>query len=841
VNLLAVVLFAQLGAPLGAPLRRTPPVLAFPQAGLDDPAAYEGYRTRLFRDAAGNTVQIYLDARAQRVVHLWADAENESIGFTARGADGRAAALRWNGPDALVGRAGRARVVEHRLVADEPRIALGWFLLGSMRVERDLQYAKRQLATFADAPYALPELERLLHAVASLPPAERERHLALLHAPSVTALRARTRPTIAAADSGSAHIVRITQPALDALDTLVLELRTDRRVVRTEIGGDSVVLRAIAGRTVPFTVRIETSGRPLTPLARGEIFDAGFLSWLAATRARAAADGAAAALGGQRVERQVRGLELLASREKLMAGLPTYATYFGRDMLMTALMMRPVWRPEMAEFVIASALRKLSPDGRVSHEEALGGQAVREAAAEYAGLVEQSAAATPAVADSLLTRAGAVLRELRRVRENYHMIDAEFQFPIVVARWLDDPRVSAARKRAFLLDRSESGEPRFGRLLRELDLVATVTAPYVADPRSENLVSFAPRDSGRWASQSWRDSNVGYAGGRYAMDVNAIWVPHALEAMDHILESLRTLGIVTIAPRNPTPSRGTPLDVYLREPSALRHAIDVWRGAGRNFLVRLSAAEVRDQVGERLAAMSPEERRYWNEVLERTGAGRDSLEFLALSLDAQGHPIAVANSDVATRLFLQDPPRAGAAPDAPERAAALRDVRLFVRHYPVGLLIDGVGPVVANDAYASPSVWRDFERDRYHGPRVVWGRENNLFLLGAMARAQDVAGVADPAIAAYRRELVDAVERVHSAVEASGFHSELWSYELREGRIVPVRYGSGSDVQLWSTTDLVVSFMRDRSRAARAIAPAGGTRARGSRSSPAPRATPSSR
>ena len=53
-------------------------------------------------------------------------------------------------------------------------------------------------------------------------------------------------------------------------------------------------------------------------------------------------------------------------------------------MLVSALMMRSIWRPEMSEFAVASALRKLSPVGQVSHEEALGGQAVREGAAEYA-------------------------------------------------------------------------------------------------------------------------------------------------------------------------------------------------------------------------------------------------------------------------------------------------------------------------------------------------------------------------------------------------------------------------------------------------------------------------
>ena len=79
-----------------------------------------------------------------------------------------------------------------------------------------------------------------------------------------------------------------------------------------------------------------------------------------------------------------------------------------------------------------------------------------------------------------------------------------------------------------------------------------------------------------------------------------------------------------------------------------------------------------------------------------------------------------------------------------------------------------------------------------------------------MRRVQDAA--AAPELATYRRELTDAIAQVRAAVDASGFHSELWSYELRDGRIVPMRYGSGSDVQLWSTTDLAVGFARRAAR-----------------------------
>ena len=809
-SLTAVALLAQLAAPM-TPARIA---LAFPEPGLDDSAAYAGYRTRFFRDAAGNTVQIYLDARAQRVVHLWADAENESIGFTARGAAGGAAALRWARDDARVGRRGRTRVLEHALVADEPSIAVGWFLLGSMRVERDLQYGGRHRASFAEGPFVIPEVDRLLAAIGGLESGERARHLGLLHASGIDELRARSQPTLSVRDEGDARIGRVAQAALDGADTLVLELSVDPRRVSMDAAGDSLVLRARRGESIAFTVRIATSGQALTPLRRDQIFTADFLAYAAAVRADGARAGTprAVAMQSRRIERQIRGLELLASREKLMAGLPTYATYFGRDMLMTALMMQPVWRPEMTSFVIASALRKLSPEGRVSHEEALGGQAVREAAAEYAALVVRAGTLAPGAArDSALGAARTVLRELRRVRENYHMIDAEFQLPILEARWLEDASVPTVRKREFLLD-SADGSPRVVRMLRELALLAELTDPYAREPIPTNLVSFAPRDSGRWASQSWRDSNVGYAGGRYAMDVNAIWAPHALDAMARVLDALRVMGMLSDAVLRDVAPRGdaSVLVRYVRDPSALRVAIDRWRGAERHFVVRLSATEVREQVGRRLVALPEAERSHWMGVLRTTRADAEPVEFLALSLDASGRPISVANSDVATRLFLGDLARRAGAPDSSERAAVLRDVRTFVRRYPVGLLVDGVGPVVANDAYATPPIWQAFESDRYHGPRVVWGRENNLFLLGTTRRALEsrVDASASAALDDYRRELATAIEQVGRAVEQSGFHSELWSYELRGGRVVPVRYGSGSDVQLWSTTDLSVGFAR---------------------------------
>lgn len=803
-TVLALALFAQ----LAVGTRPVQPVLAFPDAGLDDTAAYRGYQTRFYRDAARNTLQLYVDQRSARVVHLLADADNASIGFTTRDASGQVARLAWGASAATVERTGRTRRFTHQLVAHTGTIHLGWFLLGSMRVERDFQYFEKARGAFSGAPYTIPEVDRMLAALERVPVAVRTRHLARLNARSLGVLRARLYPKPTLRRVGTQWVAQVRQVTLDARDTLTLELRAAMATTTLRVAGDSVTMQSTQGDTITFAVEVATTARTLTPLTREQIFTTPFLDFLAATTRRGAAVAPTdtAALRARRMERQVSGVELLVSREKLMAGLPTYATYFGRDMLMTALMMRPIWRHETMEAVIATALRKLAPRGDVSHEEALGDQATRESAGEYAELVTAALATSDRVrTDSLYARADTVLRQLRTTRENYHMIDDEYQLPIVVARWITDSAVSVAAKRAFLLDRSDGSGTRTERLLRELALVAQLTAAYAADPVTTNLIAFAPGGPSGFQTASWRDSGAGYAGGRYAMDINAVWVPHALESLGQILQALRDLGI----PVTSTTAGDTPLGRYARDPAALERAITTWRGASRHFVVTLTTEQLRAAVMARLAAMPEPERTWWQSRTTTIAALSEGISFLSVALDANGAPISVANSDPATQLFLGDG-EGRTTPSSPEEMArTLRDVRLFARPYPAGLFVDRIGPVVANDAYAPPTVWSAFVKDPYHGPRVVWGREVNLFLLGVAQRISRAQQTGDSQ-RGYVQELRAAMEKVRTAVEQSGFHTELWSYGFERGTLGAMRYGSGGDIQLWSTTDLAVQFVLDR-------------------------------
>jgi hypothetical protein len=830
--LIAAVLgaFSMIAPSMFAQTRPVVPVLSFPEIGLDDPAAYQGYQTRFFRDAKGNVVQVYLDARSGRVVNLLADAVNESVGFTVRDGTGKPLRLEWGSTGAVVSQAGPRRTIEYQLVANAPRILIGWILLGSMRVERDLQYSGRHLERFDWPTFRLREQEDLISNVERLDPAERQRHLGLINASYPSDLRARLEPDLltTGVGEGERRAAMAFQQSLDAKTSLQLDLGVDPRDGSILVEVPTVSIRAVGNRPIRFTVRVTTDAPALTPLAREQIFNAPFLRFLADARARAErppqpgrvapAPGSSTSPASyyRQLERDVRGTELLSSKEKLMAGLPNYATYFGRDMMMTSLMMQPVWTDAMAEFVIASVLRKLGPQGDVSHEEALGGQAIRENATEYiaqmseyfrlVGRGSRAAAATP------LANARVILADLQRVRENYHMRDDEFQLPLVVARYLGNPAVSAARKRAFLMDSSDGRGTRIGLLMKEISLVATLATPYARDPVVQNLIASPRLDSTHWRSISWRDSNAGYANGRFAMDINAIWAPRSLQSIAEILVALRTIGFSNdqLAALIPGAS-GSALGELVRDSAFFQRAIENWQGAARHFVVSLTPEEIRTRVAAKLQSLPADERAYWQGVLTATGADRQPLEFVAISLDSSGRPIPVVNTDPATWLLLRD----GRDTTSAALAAVTRDVRAIMRAYPVGLFVDRLGPLVANDAYASPSVWESFQRDLYHSPRVVWGREVNLLLLGLanqISGATDAAGrPRDPSLTPHVTEMRDALRRANAAVEASGMkHNELWSYEISGGTLRPIRYGASTDVQLWNVTDLAVQFILSR-------------------------------
>jgi hypothetical protein len=824
--LVVPVLLQACQAPQGAEQR---PVLEFPQAGVDDPAAYEGYATRFFRDAGGNTFQVYLNQRDGRVVHVWADAANESAAFTVRDVEGRPAPVVWGGPGAVAKSEGQSRIVRHRLAVDVAALEIGWFLLGTMRQERDFQYADWHLRPYGDARFVLRELTDLIASLKRLPAEERGRHLTLLGARDLEELESRLEPQVTLSEAEAAWTLLVVHTSLDGRNHLALELSGDPSTSTATVSNDRLSVRARSGAQIELDVAVTTDAGALTPLGRERLFNDSFEDYYARQRrnadslrraltaAEVARDPRLAAF--RRFERQVLGLELLSFEEKLMASMPNYATYFGRDMMMSVLMLEPIASVDLQELVIASVLRKLSPTGNASHEEALGGQAIRENAAEYNALIrawEEASRSDTVAAAEHLTDARKLLENLQAVRENYRMVDDDFQLPILVERYLSRPDVPAERKRRFLTDPAVPGQSRLEALVRNLAFVAQLAGPYGERPAATNLVSFFHRDDEGWLPGSWRDSRVGYGGGRFAMDVNVVWVPKGLEALASILRTVDELGLSAGDAVSRVLGGTMALERYLREPATLDAAIATWQGARRHFEVRLDVDEILGRVHASLEPLSRPEREFWRRRLNETASAQRPLSFLALSLDSDGRPVTAANTDPATDLFLEDYTEE-ILQGTTDPAAVLQMLEVFVRPYPVGLFVGGLGPLVVNDAYASPAVQQRFRHDPYHSPRVVWGREVNLLFLGLAHQidaAYDESGrlrdESDP-FRTYVETLRRALETTGEAVEASGLsHNELWSYRIDGGTLRPVRYGTSSDIQLWNVTDVAVRYLLDR-------------------------------
>lgn len=799
------------------------PVLEFPQIGLDDTSKYRGYATRFFRDSEGNTLQLVINQNEGRVVHLWADAANESISFSARDAVGQPAKLSWISRSAELSSVEKTRYVQYTLSAESPVLEIGHFLLSSMRKERDFQYHQKHKLQFDAEPYIEPELMELIRHLERLPPEARNRHLAALAAKSVAELRARLLPEVIFRKDQSHSTVLIKQATFDGKNHLSLELRVPSRDAVIEGRAEKVSIRTLARQPIHLSVKIGTDSPSLTPLHRSEIFNPDFFQFYdrvkaehdnLAGKANLTSDEKETVLRFQWLERQVASLELLCFKEKLMAGLPNFATYFGRDMMMSALMMEPIWSPAMLEHVIASVLQKLGPAGEVSHEEALGGQAIRENAGVYNQVIAEYLSSK---SDSVLTRAEGLLKNLQSVRENYNMLDDDFQLPVLVGRYLAAPGIPAERKYEFLSApvAPHQSESRLARLLRNLLYVSKQTANYVKEPAAENLVGFPKIDDQRWFSGSWRDSGPGYANGRFAMDINAIWAPKALASFAVIFDFLREVDFSIERLQSLAPMMGgSDLVEYFTNSQSLQQAIQTWGEAVRHFEVRLPPQEVQQRLRAKLEWLPHEERTYWPKVIAESSAVDDTVSFLALSLDEAGRPIPVANSDSATWLFLEDFNRQILNGQRnPNDFWKL--IRIFVTPYPIGLFLEGVGPVAANDAYAASEVWENFRRDLYHSPRTIWGREVNLLILGLTRQiltAYSASGQINSAeLEPYVAGLRAALEKIHTAVESSGLkHNELWSYKIVAGKLQPARYATTSDIQLWNLTDLAVQYSLDR-------------------------------
>ena len=439
-------------------------------------------------------------------------------------------------------------------------------------------------------------------------------------------------------------------------------------------------------------------------------------------------------------------LAFLAFREKFLAGSWRFDTYFGRDTLISALLLAPVLQPDALESAMTSVLERLAPNGEVAHEEDIGEFAVLRNAREGRGRIS-----TPIY--------------------DYGMVDDDFLLAPLAARWLLDSDQGRARARSFLAGKLASGESRGLALARNLAWAVERAAAFAADPRAANLVGLK---AGRMTG-NWRDSEQGLGRGHYAYDINAALVPAALEAAARLADT----GI---------------LDEYLdsarkRALSQAREHARTWTArAPALFSVDIPVARARDEITAyaRDVGVDP--------APALRALDQQALRFHALSLDAGGRPVPILNSDEGFRLLLT----------LPDEAELERCVSAIMRPFPAGLLTDA-GLLVANPAPAGADLEREFTRYAYHGT-VVWSWQQALLAAGFERQLQrsDLGASMREKLTRARAGLWKVIDQSRALRT-----SELWSWSYAGGRYHAEPFGRpGADVdesnaaQLWSTVFL---------------------------------------
>ena len=198
---------------------------------------------------------------------------------------------------------------------------------------------------------------------------------------------------------------------------------------------------------------------------------------------------------------QTTSLSFLSYSNKLLAGTWRFLTYFGRDSMLSLLLMQPVLSEASIEAVIEAMLERINrTDGTVCHEEVLG---------DYA---------------TWLNRKNGINSSAPSC--DYEMIDTDFYLPVVMETCFVETESGKKRARTFFSKTAtflaENNDLNYSQLAQlTAEKIMRDAAPFARSQVKDNLIQL------NYSAQvgEWRDSNNGLGGGRIPYDVNTALVP----------------------------------------------------------------------------------------------------------------------------------------------------------------------------------------------------------------------------------------------------------------------------------------------------------------------------
>jgi glycogen debranching enzyme len=377
---------------------------------------------------------------------------------------------------------------------------------------------------------------------------------------------------------------------------------------------------------------------------------------------------------------QTTSLSFLSYTDKLLAGTWRFLTYFGRDSMLSLLLLQPVLSEGengAIEAVIRAVLERINRnDGSTCHEEVIGDYAT------FLNLQKGIVSTDPQC--------------------DYKMIDTDYYLPIILKNYFVDTETGRKRAGSFL-DASASflpnhGEVSYGKLAQlTAEKIMKASAKFASDggQTKDNLIHL---NEGEQVGE-WRDSNGGLGGGRIPYDVNTALVPAALR-------SIAALSAAGIFPDHPEWNETANKNAQIWEDQTLRF---------------FEVVVPKDEASSLLSAYVSD-----SSFPGPIDALKSDIKFHGLALDGKNdQPIVrVMNTDDCFRHFLLN------TTNQTQLSAFLdQTADNILQPFPVGLSSD-VGLFVANPAYGGDPLYaaRFTNRD-YHGT-VVWGWQLAMMAAG---------------------------------------------------------------------------------------------------------------
>jgi len=455
-------------------------------------------------------------------------------------------------------------------------------------------------------------------------------------------------------------------------------------------------------------------------------------------------------------------LAFLSYSNKLLAGTWRFLTYFGRDSMISMLLMQPILSHDAIEAVIGAVLERVNrQDGTVCHEEVLGDYA------SYLNKKEGINSAEP--------------------RCDYKMIDTDFLLPIAMQRYFVDTQPGQQNSKAFF-DKTatflvENDGLAYAQLAQTTaEKIMRLAAPFANSQIQENLISLRDGE----AVGEWRDSNNGLGGGRKPYDVNTALVPAALRA-------IAALSQAGYFPDHPDWKELANEQAKIWEDETLRF-----------FEVNVPQSDAKARVQNYVSTSQVG-------VPDNVNSITSDIKYYGLATGGSvnsGGAVPVMNTDDCFRHFFLNTTKQDQLSSFLSQTADH-----ILQPFPAGLSTD-VGLVVANPAYATDAGFRNgFSQRDYHGT-VVWSWQLAMMGAGLGRQLGRCGGSNQPDFCTntdLRNKVLSAYNRLWDTIDANRaqLSHEVWSWSYSGGKYQAVPLGSITSTesnvrQLWSLTFLAV-------------------------------------